>query len=872
MSKLLLGGPEKGPAPGLMSFVPRPTQQRQSLVLLAVILLAFALRLVGIEQIPVGLSHDEAYNGITAMQVLDGEYRIFFEINKGIEPLIIYLEALSFHFFGIGPVPLRLVNVLFGLLTVALVYPFAARLLNRRVALLAMTGLAISFWAIFVSRLTLRAVLLPPLLLLTCYLFWRGLVAFAPGAQAAIDNQNAAASKLSRHRLPLSGLVFFSLSGLVAGVTMYTYLSSRFLPLIMITVFAHQLIRRQINKWHWQGLFLFFLVWAVVFLPLGTYFLDNRASFSRRSDQVLTIPQALDGNPVPMLRNTVRTLGMFTFRGDTTDRYNLDGRPVFDWFNGLMFYLGLAITLWRLTRSPKISGPAALLLSMAFFMLLPDLITDDSPHFLRVIGTMPVVYIMWAMGLEFLILRLLKWQRQQRRFNFGTAVRFPTSGNGSTGNRYFRQIPLATALVLLLLTLTTFHTAYDYFFRWAAAPGARHIYGADIAELANYVRSTASEGLTVISAEYYQDLDPFRFTLHFRGQAPFVIWFDGRQSLAFPPADSNLSPRYVFPASAPPADLWSTFLQPSEAGSGSQYTLYHLTSDAPLAQLQDTIEQVGVNVNGDLVLLGYRVLGEVESGGKFQVLLVWQALRALPPGTDYTFLLRMRDNKDLMWLEVDGNGYRPADWQPGVQALQLLTVRLPADLPPRAFRLTLEVVDRRSGLALPTLGGSTVIPLGTIDAQLPDNPRRPAPDQIPNLAVPEPGAAVEASGLKLSGYEVDQRRLKLGSDLHLTLHWHVLSQPQQDYKIHYVLVDDKAEAVYRWPTLEPANGEWPTSQWPADYWVQDKLQLPVSSSVPIGRYMLQAILTAPAESARSAAEKAAVYDLGSVLIEPNDRE
>jgi hypothetical protein len=563
---------------------------------------------------------------------------------------------------------------------------------------------------------------------------------------------------------------------------------------------------------------------------------------------------------------------MFTFRGDTTDRYNLDGRPVFDWLNGLMFYLGLAITLWRLTRSPKVAGPAALLLSLAFFMLLPDLITDDSPHFLRVIGTMPVVYIMWAIGLEFLILRLLKWQRRRRRLNFGAAVRWPTSGNGARAARFFRQIPLTTALVLLLLTLTAFHTTYDYFFRWAVAPGARYIYGADIAELANYVRSTVSEGLTVISAEYYQDLDPFRFTLHFHGQAPFVIWFDGRQSLAFPPADSNLSPRYIFPASAPPADLWSTFLQPSEKGSGSQYTLYHLTSDAPLSQLQGAIEPVGVNVNGDLILLGYQMLGEVVSGGKFKVLLAWQALRTLPPGTDYTFLLRMHDNQDLRWIEVDGNGYRPADWQPGVQALQLLTVRLPADLPPRAFHLTLEVVDRRSGLALPTVGGQTVIPLGTIDARLADNPRRPAPDLIPNLATAEPGTSAEASGLSLSGYELDQRRLRPGSDLQLTLHWHVLSRPQQDYKIRYVLVDDKAEVVYRWPALEPANGEWPTSQWPADYWVQDKLQLPVSPSVPAGNYTLQAILTGPAEPTRPAAETGPMYDLGPVLVEPLDHE
>jgi len=81
------------------------------------------------------------------------------------------------------------------------------------------------------------------------------------------------------------------------------------------------------------------------------------------------------------LRHTWRTLGMFTFHGDETDRYNLDGRPVFDWFNGLFFYLGLILVLLRLRRSADLAGPAALLLLWLFFMLLPGFITDDSPTF-----------------------------------------------------------------------------------------------------------------------------------------------------------------------------------------------------------------------------------------------------------------------------------------------------------------------------------------------------------------------------------------------------------------------------------------------------------------------------------------------------------
>ena len=290
--------------------------------LIVVLLLAFALRVIGLESAPPGLSHDEAHNGIVAIQVLEGQQRpIFFEINKGIEPLIIYLEALAFYLFGIGPVPLRLVNVMCGLLTVALVYPLAVRLFDRRVALLAAAGLAISFWAIFVSRLTLRAVTLPPLLILTIYCLWRGL------AQEGKSRT----------------LKWFFLSGLVAGATMYTYLSSRFLPFLIVAVFGYQLLRGQVKRRRWLGLLVLALVWAVLFFPLARYYLDHPESFARRADQVLTLPYALNGEFGPLLENSLATLGMFTFQGNETDRYNLDGRPVFDWANGLFFYLGLGL-------------------------------------------------------------------------------------------------------------------------------------------------------------------------------------------------------------------------------------------------------------------------------------------------------------------------------------------------------------------------------------------------------------------------------------------------------------------------------------------------------------------------------------------------
>jgi len=752
-------------------------------ILAALILLAaFALRMVAIDHAPAGLSHDEAANGIAALDVLHGQFRIFYEINKGIEPLIIWLEGLAFYGLGIGPVQLRMVNIFAGLLTVALVYPLSVRLFGRRVALLALAGLAVLFWAVFVSRLTLRAVLLPPLLLLTLYLFWRALFGRRP-------------------------LLFFALSGVAAGVTMYTYLSSRFVPLILLTLFAYQLLCRKITRRHWLGLLLFGLIWAAIFWPLAAYFVDHADSFSRRADQVSTLPYLLNGDLWPTLRNTARTLGMFNLAGDTTDRYNLNGRPVFDAINGLFFLLGVGLALGRLARAPSRSAPMVLLLSTAFFMLLPDFITDDSPHFLRTIGALPAACIFWALGVDAVAAQL------ERRFATGF-------GRGA--------LP---ALAGLLIGGMALHTGYDYFVRWNSAPEARKIYGADIAAVARYLKNSPSTDLPAISAEYYRDLDRFRFDLYFGGRPPFAIWFDGRQSLAFPPPAANLSPRYIFPASAPAPEPWAALLRPVPEESGPEYKLYRLPADLParLAQLQP----VGVVINNELILTGYQVLQAVVTGRQFEVLLGWQALKALPPGTDYTLQVQMHDGRGQLWLQTDGLGFDPGDWQPGVVGLQLLTFRLPGDLPPLVYQLSARLVNRQTGQPLPASDGRSLIPLGIVTADLAGTPRPVNPDLIPNFSeLPE---VEPAAGLALRGYHVDQ----LSPDVKVSLHWQVLRRPAQNYRLQFELLADGDEVAYRWPPVEPLGGEWATSNWPAEYWVQNKLSLPVGPDVPAGEFALR---------------------------------
>ena len=327
------------------------------------------------------------------------------------------------------------------------------------------------------------------------------------------------------------------------------------------------------------------------------------------------------------------------------------------------------------------------------------------------------------------------------------------------------------------------------------------------------------------------------------------------------------------------ADNWLPFIKPSPAESGQEYTLYRLSDEVtsrqssavPLA-LDNSLG--GININNDLILSGYQILGSVVSGGKFQVLLGWQILHRLPPGTDYTLLVRLRDLQGHLWAEDDGLGYTPADWQPGVQALQLLTLRLPLDLPPRTYQLTVEVVDRHQGHALATTGGETIIPLTTLTGHLADKPRTIEPDRLPNPILTNPETETEdgpATELALRGYRIHNPIVRPGDRLSLTLHWQILKQPQQDYQLVFFLTEAQADSpplpVYHWPGIAPIGGEWSTHRWPAAYWVQDKLDLPIKTEIPAGQFKLWGVWVPAGVEPSARAELNPHFELESIIIE-----
>ncbi|MGB1252634.1 MAG: ArnT family glycosyltransferase [Candidatus Promineifilaceae bacterium] len=419
------------------------TRRNTVSLLIIALIVASVLRLWRLDSVPPGFYHDEAYNALDALSLLEGRtfpqfyegwelYRteahgergpfetrtpLFFEGNYGREPLHVYLMALSISIFGATPVAARLVPALGGILAVVTT-AWAASILaprerRREVAVFSAFAVAILFPAIHFSRFGLRAMLFVPVETLCIAFFWRGLQ-----------------QQSQRRDLILAGILL--------GGGLYVYASARMMPLLFVCFCAWYLWRRA----NWRGNFgrftLIATVATLIALPMLLYFAAYPYFLFFRSAYVAQHGAGVvEGRPwLTALLNGGRILRGFIWQGETHLRHNLPGRPYFDALQLALF--GLGIVSLRKWATPQ----RVFIVLWGIVMLLPSILSGDAPHFGRLTGFVPVAALLIGNGATTLWLNL-----QQRR-----------------------SPQFATAALGLILSLSTCWTGFDYFVRYAQHP------------------------------------------------------------------------------------------------------------------------------------------------------------------------------------------------------------------------------------------------------------------------------------------------------------------------------------------------------------------------------------------------------------------
>ena len=359
--------------------------------LLAIWLLGCCLLFYRLPEVPEEMISDHAEKLLDVKDVLDGQFKIFFERNTGREAVQFYLSAvLAAAGLGLTFTTLKVGTALVSVFAIPAIYAFTRVWFGASVALAAAFLLAVSRWHLTVARAGLRFTFLPVLAALTGLFLLRAL----------------------RYRRRND----FLLLGFVLGVGMHTYTPFRDHPLRRHSLSVDRTVARYYPTTRTAG-----SVPAgpsstrcsprwlrlLVFLPLGRFALERPDIFWYRGvTRVSSAERPLPGQPIVLFLDNVKNASlMFNYRGDRIWNSNVPHDRVFDYVTGACFFLGAVYALYRLlAHRERIYG---YLLVLLFVALLPSTLSLafplENPSTVRSGMTLPIAVLIAALPVGVLV-------------------------------------------------------------------------------------------------------------------------------------------------------------------------------------------------------------------------------------------------------------------------------------------------------------------------------------------------------------------------------------------------------------------------------------------------------------------------------------
>ena len=369
---------------------PRLRLSWEQAAFLAIWLLGCCLLFYRLPAVPEEMISDHAEKLLDVKDVLEGQYRIFFERNTGREAMQFYLSAvLAAAGLGLTFMTLKAGTALVSVFAIPAIYAFTRVWFGAPMALAAAFLLAVSRWHLTVARAGLRFTFLPVLAALTGLFLLRAL----------------------RYRRRND----FLLLGFVLGVGMHTYTPFRIIPLAVVACLGIELmldITRRPDGWERArrtviNAVLAAVVALLVFLPLGRFALERPDIFWYRGvTRVSSAERPLPGHPLVIFLDNVKNASlMFNYRGDRIWNSNVPHDRVFDYVTGACFFLGAVYVLYRLLAyRERVYG---YLLVLLFVALLPSTLSLafplENPSTTRSGMTLPIAVLIAALPVGVLV-------------------------------------------------------------------------------------------------------------------------------------------------------------------------------------------------------------------------------------------------------------------------------------------------------------------------------------------------------------------------------------------------------------------------------------------------------------------------------------
>ena len=673
-------------------------------IALVILLAAACTRLWAFGDVPPGLQHDEIFKAEEARLLADyGDFRLFYPSNQGHEGLYVWLLSGSYLLFGTSTMMIKFPAFACGMLTVALLYRVLSELYGTLIGRIAAGMAAVSFWAIFTSRVGLRAVTLPVVVLLVV---WGVHHIMRPSRQGGRRWTVAAGT------------------GLALGLAIYTYTSAFTLYIAFGIFLAGLALVDRAALWRrLPELVVIMGIGVALALPMVVIRLTDPQGLNRAQTINRPWESFKQGDPDELIDNARGLAGMLAFTGDPEWRYNVAGRPLFVLPVGLLGYLGLGVAVRRIRQQPA----NFLLVALAVAGLIPSLVTVSAPSFLRSVVMLPSLMAFVALG----VARVSRWLGREHASLW------------------------AGALGVIVIGTTAVADLPAYFETWAHASAVEAIYRDDLTQLVAFLRR--SDETTVFVSTPNHELDPLLYAYSDPPAGTHVVFFDAYANIVLSEQPTLL---FVSPLSpiSPPHAGWLT------EANGTVYVGQVLRKDGNVAfdiyqlsaqgdALATRLSQVGqrpvylpgtgglpspdlaawaapdaypVNFGNLVQLAGVEVPREQVTGENdgVNLQLYLQPLVSRLDQSLNVFVHLFAPDSQIV-AQRDLLGVSPLYWEVGTTIVQDNFVPFWTPVPPGDYVLSMGVYNWRTGERLPVLGsdGSVLgdhVLLGTIKVVPPE--------------------------------------------------------------------------------------------------------------------------------------------------------
>jgi hypothetical protein len=754
--------------------------------MVGILLIAAALRLWALPELPVGLHYDEAANVILTRQIAqEGVRPLFIRAYTGKEVLFFYGAAPWVWMTGGAPWGLRLGAAMMGVLTVAATYAAVRAMWQTPGMALAAAGwVAVAYPHVLLSRYGFRAVSQPLMQALTLALLWRGL-------------------RSGRLRWLIGG-------GAALGLTGYTYLAARLFPIPLGIALAWGWVRQPPARRPRMSRRLAVALAAalVAFAPLGIFFLKHPETFTTRIDQVAapTWAAAWQG-----IRRCVMALGL-PGQGDPYVRFNQPGLPVMDGLSVILSGIGGWALLRRREHPPLRRAAVLLVLVSTLVMLLPSALAtaEITPSNLRMVGLFPLIAVLPAAGLVFI--------------GHGVRRLFGTHGIGEIPWRW---------VILGLAAVGALRTGAIYA-RWARSTALFYAADGEMVLAARtldviYRELEGEEATITIASEHYRHPTVAALAEHY----PRAKWITGGATRVLPAQGVGITmvPRSLAPPAPWPPSLteaWTVETRADPAGKPGLY-VYRLDAEArdilhPVDRVTDFAHVVHVH---EVTPCEH---GQV--GDPCAVRIIWEPRASYPALQPVIRLLHPETGE---WDRTMPFHYPAEMWTPGEIVIDQLTVTPPVGMPPgRDYQIALGFYDPEQQRALPRLDGEQ---FAGLEMRVPSGSfAPPAPERWTGACPGVPTRPTTMTdALALDGWQLAvPDAVPQGGIVALTLCWRAERAGPSARVMRLDVRGPVTETLY---VGAPAGG-YDFRRWREGERVEDRYRLSLPKTLPAGTYTL----------------------------------